>query len=145
MVPYLNISLTASTRESQHNPIVNPYTKSLQKPLNKTLYKQPIPNQRYRFLVQADIQSDIYCLSDPTQQYNADFAYIPNYRISVFMNSLFRNIKENRNLDYIEESDDEEEFYDMRPDKYVDLTKTVMMECMYHKKFRRWVPLKVVE
>ena len=60
------------------------------------------------------------------------------------MNSLFRNIKENRNLDAIEESDDEDDFYDMRMDKYVDLTKEIRMECVYHSKFRRWIPYKTV-
>ena len=37
-------------------------------------------------------------------------ACIPNYKTSMMMNALFRNIKENRNLDLLEESDDEEEF-----------------------------------
>lgn len=35
------------------------------------------------------------------------------------MNKLFRKIKENDNLDSIEESDDELEFEDQREDKYV--------------------------
>lgn len=100
--------------------------------------------QRAVFLVTADLQSDIYHLVDPTSVYTTDVAYIPNYQTSVFMNSLFRNIKENRNLDAIEESDDEEDFYDMRMDKYVDLTKEIRMECVYHSKFRRWIPYKTV-
>ena len=29
-----------------------------------------------------------------------DVVYIPNYKTSVYMNSLFRNIRENNNLDY---------------------------------------------
>ena len=37
------------------------------------------------------------------------------------MNELFRNIKENSNLDLLEESDDEEEFENVNPDKYVYL------------------------
>jgi superfamily II DNA/RNA helicase len=39
-----------------------------------------------------------------------DVAFIPDYSTSVMMNKLFRNIKENQNLDALEESDDEEEF-----------------------------------
>ena len=39
-----------------------------------------------------------------------DIACIPDYKTSVMMNSLFRDIKENRNLDFLEESDSEEEF-----------------------------------
>ena len=34
---------------------------------------------------------------------------IPDYKTSVFMNDLFRTIKENKNLDLLEESDDEED------------------------------------
>ena len=60
------------------------------------------------------------------------------------MNSLFRNIKENSNLDLIEESDDEEDFEDIRENKYVDLNKKIVMECVYHTKFRKWVPIKVI-
>ena len=60
------------------------------------------------------------------------------------MNSLFRKIRENDNLDYIEESDDEDDFQNMDEDKYVDMNKTLFMECTFHKKFKRWVPNKVV-
>jgi hypothetical protein len=74
-----------------------------------------------------------------------DVAYVPNYTKSVFLNGLFRNIRENRNLDYIEESDDETDFEDTREDKYVDLDKEIWMECVFHPKFRRWVPVRVVD
>ena len=56
------------------------------------------------------------------------------------MNSLFRNIKENRHLDSLEESDDEEEFQNMNEDKFVDLDKRHSIECIYSHKFRRWIP-----
>jgi hypothetical protein len=74
-----------------------------------------------------------------------DVAYIPNYKTSVFMNGLFRNIRENRNLDYIEESDDEEDFEDTREDKYVDTKKELFIECVFHTKFKRWVPTRVAD
>ena len=61
------------------------------------------------------------------------------------MNRLFRNIRENENLDAIEESDDEDDFQNVREDKYVDLEKTLLIECQFHPKFRRWVPLRVVK
>ena len=60
------------------------------------------------------------------------------------MNGLFRKIRENINLDYIEESDDEDDFEDMREDKYVDLKKTLHMECIFHTKFKRWIPVRIV-
>ena len=100
------------------------------------------------FLVKADLQADIYRLfaygkNGKHVYYNT--AYISNYRTSVFMNSLFRTVKENIHLDYIEESDDEDDFQNVDFDKYVDLQKTLLMECVFHHKFKRWMPLRVVE
>ena len=57
----------------------------------------------------------------------AKLACIPDFTTSVKMNKLFRNIKENKNLDALEESDDEEEFEDTSEDKYVDLSKNILM------------------
>ena len=56
--------------------------------------------------------------------------------------NFIRKIKENDNLDYIEESDDEEDFQDVNEDKYVDLNKSVKMLCQFSVKFKRWIPLK---
>jgi hypothetical protein len=100
------------------------------------------------FKVSADLQFDIYNLfaygkNRASIYYNV--AYIPNYKTSVFMNSIFRKIKENSNLDAIEESDDESEFENTELDKYVDLKKYVFIECKFHPKFKKWVPLRVVE
>ena len=72
-------------------------------------------------------------------------AYIPNIKSSFFMNSLFRNIRENKNIDYIEESDDESDFQNINEDKYVSLDKMLNMECVFNTKFKRWVPLRVVD
>ena len=60
------------------------------------------------------------------------------------MNGLFRKIRENQNLDYIEESDDEEDFQNIEEDQYVDLQKSLSMECIFHTKFKRWIPIKVI-
>ena len=100
------------------------------------------------FVVKADIQFDIYRLfvygkNNSLVYYNT--AYIADYKTSVFMNQHFRNIKENRNLDYIEESDDEDDFQDVNPEKYVDLKKSLQMECIFHSKFKRWIPTKLVK
>ena len=59
------------------------------------------------------------------------------------MNKLFRNIKENANLDSIEESDDEEEFQDSREDKYVYLDRSFKIKCEYNHKFKRWIPVSL--
>jgi hypothetical protein len=59
------------------------------------------------------------------------------------MNKLFRNIKENDNLDALEESDDEEEFEDEKEDKFVHLDKEYKMICEYNYKFKKWVPIMI--
>lgn len=143
VAPYLNIY---------------PAKKGFQKPtavLDLTIYTpykySNINKPQYRlttvFKVMADYQFDIYRLfafgSNKTPVYY-NVAYIPTYKSSVFMNGIFRNIKENVNLDAIEESDDEEDFENTDPDKYVDVKKSVLMECKFHPKFKKWVPVKVV-
>ena len=71
-------------------------------------------------------------------------ASVPGYTTSVMLNKLFRNIKENNNLDALEESDDEDEFENICDDKYVNLEKSYNMECVYNKRTRKWIPKKVV-
>ena len=68
---------------------------------------------------------------------------IPDYKTSVFMNNLFRTIKENKNLDFLEESDDEDEFENTNEDKFVDLKKSLILTCVYMDKFRKWKPIKL--
>ena len=60
------------------------------------------------------------------------------------MNKLFRNIKENDNLDKLEESDDEDEFENPNIDKFVNLERSFKMKCHYNKRFKKWTPLEVV-
>lgn len=99
------------------------------------------------FNVKPDIQNDIYHLycDDNSSELFYDIAYIPDYNKSVFMNKLFRKIKENDNLDALEESDDEDEFEDDRADKFVYLDKSYKMYCMYNNKFKKWVPNKLAD
>jgi hypothetical protein len=59
------------------------------------------------------------------------------------MNKLFRNIKENINLDALEESDDEAEFENEKEDKYVFLDRSFKMNCQYNHKFKKWVPVSL--
>ena len=96
------------------------------------------------FILKPDVQNDIYYVlhrMDEPITTNTMIAHIPNYKTSVMMNSLFRNIKENRNLDALEESDDEDEFADSNnKTQFVDLTKCVKMECAFNHRFKRWQP-----
>ena len=101
------------------------------------------------FKVRADIQNDIYHLfsidSTNGEDVYHNVAYIPDYKTSIFMNRLFRKIKENENLDSLEESDNEEEFENNREDKHVFLEREYHMICNYHHKFKKWVPVRISE
>ena len=98
-----------------------------------------------KFIVKPTLQNDIYYLyyyneKDDLTYYNV--ACIPDYKTSVMMNSIFRNIKENRNLDFLEESDSEEEFENTNSDKFVDLEKKYAMKCVFMPKFKKWKPIE---
>jgi hypothetical protein len=145
ILPYVNIkqSILPLQNQKMENPQKNIDFSVIFRPdFSKPQYKYPTV-----FQVSADIQFDIYHLyafgkNSASVYYN--IAYIPNLKTSIFMNGIFRNIRENQNLDLIEESDDEEDFENIREDKYVDLNKTVLIECMFHQKFKKWVPVRVV-
>jgi hypothetical protein len=115
--------------------------------LPKFEYAKPQFRKNTVFQVVADVQFDIYHLY--AEGANGLPAYcgllgMPTYKMSVFMNSIFRKIRENLNLDYIEESDDEDDFENTDDTKYVDLEKVSNIECAFHSKFRKWVPLRLV-
>ena len=115
-------------------------------------YIQPtdemLTNIQATFIVRPNIQNDIYELfvmpSRGREPEFHNFAHIPSYKTSVMMNRLFRNIAENHSLDALEESEDETEFENTEPDKYVSLHKEYIMMCRFHKRFCRWVPFQVV-
>jgi hypothetical protein len=96
------------------------------------------------FKVKPDIQNDIYHLycMENNKEIFYNIAYIPDYKTSVMMNKLFRNIKENDNLDLLEESDDEEEFQNENIDRFVDMNKSLLMICKFNHKFKKWYPVK---
>lgn len=96
------------------------------------------------FKVKAQIRCDIYSLHVADEKKPHGVSAITDYKTSVMMNSLFRNIKENQNLDLLEESDDEEEFENISEDKYVDLKKSYIMKCVFVPQFRKWKPVEVV-
>ena len=94
------------------------------------------------FKVKPDLQNDIYHLYTDDDYY-VGIAYISNYNCSVMMNNLFRNIKENKNLDALEESDDEEEFENENIDKFVNLDCVHNISCFFNNKFKKWEPLRL--
>lgn len=97
------------------------------------------------FKVQSLIKEDIYTLSILSEKGEEfyDFALINTYELSIYMNSLFRNIKENSNLDLLELSEDEDEFENIAEDKFVYLDMYKIMDCEYNYKLKKWIPIKL--
>jgi hypothetical protein len=109
-----------------------------------TKERKSITKQEKIFICKPDIQNDIYHLYTSENDY-IGLAAIPDYKTSVMMNNLFRIIKENQDLDALEESDDEEEFENSNIDKFVYLEKTYKMICIFNNKFKKWVPIKITQ
>jgi hypothetical protein len=84
----------------------------------------------------------LYVLNNNKEEFY-DYALIDSYKTSIFMNNIFRTIKENKKLDYLEESDDEEEFENINNDKFVHLGKNELIQCSYNIKFKKWIPIKI--
>jgi hypothetical protein len=115
------------------------------KPNSKNTPEKNNKMQKAIFKVSPQIQTDIYNLfvyNDGKEEFFS-IAFIPDYNTSVLMNKLFRNIKENINLDALEESDDEAEFENEKEDKYVFLDRSFKMNCQYNHKFKKWVPVSL--
>ena len=115
---------------------------------NKVFYEKVSRFNIYaNFIVKASISPDIYnlyVLENHTLTFYKN-TVIRNYKTSVSMNSIFRHIKENDNLDLLEESDDEEEFEDISPSKFIDVNVKKLMKCKYNSKFKIWEPMDVVD
>ena len=147
--PYINIPLnTILSKIGRDKPVTNVCPNTVEIPLKPytMAFHKPQYKSMTTFQVMADIQYDIYHLyafgKNNTSVYYG-IAGIPTIKTSVYMNNLFRNIKENKNIDYIEESDDEDDFENIDHTKYVDLNKKITMECVFHNKFKKWVPVHV--
>lgn len=106
--------------------------------------KQYLSRKEKIFTCKPDIQNDIYHLYSLEKEY-IGLACIPDYKTSVMMNKLFRVIKENNDLDALEESDDEEEFENENVDKFVYLDRSYKMICNFNNKFKKWIPIKIVD
>jgi hypothetical protein len=110
--------------------------------LGKYFIKPEEIQQEAIFNVKALITADTYELY--SQKGLIGLAAIPDFNTSVFMNQIFRNIKENTNLDLLEESDDEEEFENILVEKFVHLEKEIRLKCVYMQRFKKWKPTEIV-
>jgi hypothetical protein len=141
----------SSSRVSSNNTVyVNKYNdRPPSITTNEHIKQKPVSSDIYKvFFIKPDLQNDIYYLYQiSTTNFDViskEIAHRPDYKTSVLMNTLFRNIKENSNLDSLEESDEEEEFENIQIDKFVDLNKIIKMRCIFNYKFKKWVPVSVV-
>ena len=155
--PHLSIPVPSSsitiTPPSSHPPINT--SRVLTHQYNSRVpYVQPpddmLTNIQAIFVVRPNIQNDIYELFVKSSNSRTgevtfhNFAHISGYKTSVMMNRLFRNIVENECLDTQEESEDEAEFENTEPDKYVSLHKEYLMLCRFNKRFCKWVPMHII-
>jgi hypothetical protein len=140
IVPYLNHNYKKNTSKTVA-PVVSSIQVQELVPRKDIDYAAAARKKEAIFLVGADIDDDIYHL----YCYGAyfDLAYIGTRKESKYMNGLFRNIRENSNVDLGEESEDEDMFQNVNPDKYVDLEKRIKMNCVYNPRWRRWTPVSV--
>ena len=148
IVPYLNHNYKKNTAKPQQ--MDNTPVASILLPRQDLDFSAAARKRESVFLVSADMESDIYHLhcydNKSASQYTyVDVAHVGTYKESKYMNGLFRNIRENDDIDLGEESEDEDMFQNMNPDKYVDLSKKIKMHCVFQNKWRRWTPVSVVE
>lgn len=146
--------VNGSNNNSSNDNSANYVTHTSKYDEKSSVYIEPIKqkivsNEIYKtFFIKPDLQNDIYYLyQNSTTNFDIiskDIAHIPDYKTSVLMNKLFRNIKENSNLDSLEESDEEDEFENIQIDKFVDLNKIIKMRCIFNYKFKKWVPVSVI-
>lgn len=149
--------------QTQKNPKCTAAAPPQQQKQNNNKNRPLVAGEEREFYVRAGIGFDIYYLYPSHAAAVAEnaqklLAHIPDYRTSIFMNSMFRKICAdggvfqsvvdvgNGNkipLDYIEESDDEEEFENINCDKYVKLDVIQKIKCKYSTKFRKWCPISV--
>ena len=123
-------------------------TQHVNRYLQQQQHQQPHQQQQQRariFIIRAEPQADIYTLQCPdTGKIEPDHAHIGDYKTSVFMNSVFRKIRENASLDAAEESDEEEEFQKTHHENsHTNLEKNARILCAFNYRFKRWTPLKL--
>jgi hypothetical protein len=157
ILPHYNVS---GNKKPLWNPIIVSDDAIVNKPIpnnNKKIiintnwkydFFKPIYKRNVFFWVKADLAYDVYYLGALSKQSSqviyCQNALILNLKTSILLNTIFRNIRENKCLDLVEDSDNEEDFEDVREDKFVDLEKECIMECYFHFKFKKWIPLYVV-
>ena len=98
------------------------------------------------FKIQATIENDIYNMYTKDKFGTIifyDILLINSFKNSKLLNNIFRFIKENNNLDLLEESDSDSEFENTNQNKFVNLKKQINFKCQYVHKFKKWIPIEI--
>lgn len=107
-----------------------------------TLVPSELEEQTFVFLVKANQEPDSYSLFGLDKKLGrrkyAGKAIIFTYEQSKKLNSMFRIIRENDDIDLIEESEDEDTFEDISEQKFIKSHVHIKMYCKYNHKFRKW-------
>lgn len=122
---------------------IQPIKYNLHKCLGFYTYNVKPSRSEAIFKIKPHMTCDIYELYVRSSSQIHGYAAITDYKSSVMMNNIFRNIKENKNIDLIEESEEENDFENINPDKYVYLNEIKIMRCVYMPQFNKWKPLSV--
>lgn len=93
----------------------------------------------------ADMNHDIYHLykNSNGSMIKVDICCVMDYRMSKELNGIFRNIRENDKIDYIEESEDENDFENNN--EWISDVGLQYYLCVYHEIFKMWLPYKRIE
>jgi hypothetical protein len=112
-----------------------------------TLVPSELEEQTFVFSVKPNQEPDSYSLfgfdKNIGRKRFAGKAIVCSYDQSKKLNSLFRIIRENDDIDLIEESEDEDTFEDISEQKFIKPNVHLKMFCKYNSKFRKWELLSV--
>jgi hypothetical protein len=155
--PYINVAIPKKCVGNNKKVIISSAEIALK--LSATTIVEPLPYFRYdnpafrypaTFIVKADPEQDLYHLyayggsqQGTIMKVYCGLACIQSLQASMFMNKIFRFIRENSNLDLGEESEEEEVFENTDIHKFVDLSKTVNIECIFNERFKKWTPVRI--
>jgi len=154
VAPYINVAIPK--RGTIPSAVVEPVSSAtvaqkmtaaaIMNPVPKFDYTKPVYRYPVVFNVTADSQLDLYHLyayGGPGNMVYCGLAGVQSFRTSIFLNRIFRRIRENDNLDLAEESEDEADFENMDVNKYVNLEAVVPIECVFNQKHKKWIPVRL--
>lgn len=154
VAPYINVAIpkrgaipSAATLPVSSAKVAQKITAtSVMNPIPRFDFSKPAFRYPAVFNVTADPQLDLYHLyayGGPNNAVYCGLAGVQSFKTSIFMNKLFRRIRENENLDLAEESEDDEDFENTDTNKYVNLDTILQIECVFNQKHKKWIPVRL--